>query len=331
MAFFSGLVFPGSTFPFLIMNSLVDVDPDRATDELALLTHLHPNCGFQYRGSYTYWTASSIVGKVIAPTCHSLAGWVGPARPTVNLARSQIARIRSWRPRQRPVLTPEDAQTMAERSDPLGPPAPAFPVAEYELALPDTDDTDANGLEPTVRVELLGLRPCADRAPEPGPKWFDASVQFAIDGVSWPFRLDFDVNFVSAWPCSDGPHPLFFDYVYAVAKAADLVSIKDWNGVYNSQASSPNMSPKSAAAVPAGGSPNGGGSSHRDANGNGNGSTSANGNGRSNGAEPPQEQDDEERVLVVEAFGVPDNEVLARAWCSHWGLSAIIADIRKTW
>ncbi|KJK84907.1 hypothetical protein H633G_11272 [Metarhizium anisopliae BRIP 53284] len=39
---------------------------------------------------------------------------------------------------------------------------------------------------------------------------------------------------------------------------------------------------------------------------------------------------DDEKVLVVEAYGVADNEVLARAWCSHWGLSAVVADIRKT-
>jgi hypothetical protein len=44
-----------------------------------------------------------------------------------------------------------------------------------------------------------------------------------------------------------------------------------------------------------------------------------------------EEEDDDEKVLVVEAFGVRDNEVLARAWCSHWGLSAIVADVQKTW
>ncbi|KAJ2975939.1 hypothetical protein NUW58_g8216 [Xylaria curta] len=30
------------------------------------------------------------------------------------------------------------------------------------------------------------------------------------------------------------------------------------------------------------------------------------------------------------AFGVRDNEVLARAWCAHWGLNAVVADISKT-
>ncbi|KAE9573799.1 hypothetical protein CGMCC3_g10102 [Colletotrichum fructicola] len=269
LAFFSGLVLPGPTFPFLIMNTLIDIDPDKATDSLALLTHLHPHCGFQYRNSYTYWTASSIVGKVLAPTCRSLAGWVGPARPTADLGRSQIARVRSRRPRQR--MTPEDVQSMSERSDPLGPPAEVFPVKEYKLVGPDADD-----IVDTVRIELLSFKAIPDRfqEPPPAPKVYDATIQFAVDGVSWPMRLTYDVSFISAWPCSDGPHPLFFDYVYQTVRADDIMSIKDW-------ASS-------------------------------------------------QEQIDEEQVLVVEAFGVRDNEVLARAWCSHWGLSAIVADLRKT-
>jgi len=37
-----------------------------------------------------------------------------------------------------------------------------------------------------------------------------------------------------------------------------------------------------------------------------------------------------EKVLVIEAFGITDNEVLARAWCSHWALSAVVADMEKT-
>jgi hypothetical protein len=323
MAFFTGLVLPGSTFPFLMMNSLIDVDPDPATDDLALLTHLHPFCGFQYRNSYTYWTSASIVGKVLAPTCREMAGWVGPARPTVDLGRSQIARIRSRPPRQ--ALTAEDVRSMvsraqdpppvplaghlegrnphrflltpalaqSERSDPLGPPAEVYPVKEYALVAPDTDD-----YIDTVRIELLGLRPAADRAGEPGPRWFDASIQFAIDGVSWPLRLMFDVSFICAWPCSDGPHPLFFDYTYAVVKADEVVDVRDWA--------------RPAASV----SPEG----------------SAAGGSKEKKIKAPAAKDgDEERVLVVEAFGVPDNEVLARAWCAHWGLSAVVADIGRTW
>ena len=37
-----------------------------------------------------------------------------------------------------------------------------------------------------------------------------------------------------------------------------------------------------------------------------------------------------EEVLIIEAFGVCDNEVFSRAWCSYWGLAAIVADVDKT-
>lgn len=316
MAFFSGLILPGPSYPFAIMNALIDVDPDRATDDLAMLTHLHPNCGFQYRNSYTYWTSTCIVGKVLAPTCRELGGWVGPARPCVDLGRSQIARIRSRRSRQR--LPLEDVLSMNERSDPLGPTSEVFPVADYKLV-----STDATDIIDTVRIELISLRPTmtpssetlsTPKSPPPtngtpsSPLWFDASVQFAIDGVSWPMRLNFDVSFVCAWPCSNGPHPLFFDYVFSVIKADMVVDVHDWatpggneaeNGPISSRTTSPSV--------------------HF-------------GNTRVLGPQfPPVSKDgDDDKVLVIEAFGVPDNEVLARAWCAHWGLSAIVADVNKT-
>ncbi|KAI1179662.1 hypothetical protein F4777DRAFT_586051 [Nemania sp. FL0916] len=333
MAFFSGLVLPGPTFPFLIMNSLLDIDPDKATDNLALLTHLNPNCGFQYRNSYTYWTSTSIVGKVLAPTCLEVAGWVGPARPSTDLGRSQIARIRARRPRQR--MTPEDIATMAERCDPLGPPAETYPVREYELVTPE--GSSSYDAVDTVRIEMLSLKPPPEATlppsqspPQPqqqqqqgaelGPGWFDAAIQFAIAGISWPLRLSYDVCFVQAWPCSDGPHPLFFDYVHKVVRADEVVEIKDW--VRPRSRSHPQSQPQ-----PTNGSGNGNGSgSLRDRSAL---STPIAGSG---GKHTPQEEDDDdaERVLVISAFGVKDNEVLARAWCAHWGLSAVVADIGKT-
>lgn len=259
------------------MNTLIDVDPDKATDELALLTHLYPSCGFQYRNSYTYWTATCIVGKVLAPTCKLAAGWIGPGRPTPDLARSQIARVRARRARQQ--LTLDDVTSMAERSDPLGPAADKIPVGEYKLVAADPDD-----VIDTVRIERLGFQPCPVRVEDAGPGWFDATVQFAIDGRSWPLRLAYDVSFVAAWPCKGGPHPLFFDYAYSVVRVDGIVGVHDWGGVYRPP-------PPDGA----------------------------------------ERDEDEERVLVVEAFGVRDNEVLARAWCAHWGLGAVVADVRRTW
>ncbi|KAI1460780.1 hypothetical protein F4805DRAFT_415377 [Annulohypoxylon moriforme] len=287
MAFFSGLVLPGPTFPYLIMNSLIDIDPDEATDDLALLTHLHPNCGFQYRKGYTYWASTCIIGKVLAPTCLEVAGWVGPARPTSDLNRTQIARIRTKKPRHQP-LTPEDVTSMNDRSDPLGPPSKVFPVRDYDLLTPDMDD-----IVDTIRIEQINLKTLADKA-DANPKLFDASIQFAIDGVSWPLHLTFDVSFISAWPCSDGPHPLFFDYVYSLRSVDEVVDILDWGKPVDKK--------RSTASIAVGGS------------------------------KPTQHSDDsdEERVLVIQAFGNRDNEVLARAWCSHWGLSAIVADISRT-
>ncbi|KAM3550276.1 hypothetical protein ARSEF4850_008428 [Beauveria asiatica] len=300
-AFFSGLVLPGPTFPFIIMNTLIDIDPDEATDELALLSHLHPSCGFQYRNSYTYWTTTSIVGKVLAPTCRALAGWVGPACPTADLGRSQIARIRARKPKQ--VLQREDVESMGERSDPLGPPSAVFPIDEYVLVTPEASlGAPLN----TARLELLTLRevPAPDHIKTPpGPKLFDARIQVAVDGVSWPLRLAYDVSFVNAWPCSDGPHPLFFDYIYRRIAVEDILGVKDWGGLYKK-----NSNTRSARSTPM-----------PIVHG-------ANGNVAADGI---QQQDDDE-VLVVEAFGVPDHEVLARAWCAHWGVSAMVADIGKT-
>lgn len=324
-SFFSGVILPGPTFPFLIMNTLLDLDPDNATDDLALLSHNHPHCGFQYRNSYTYWSSTCIVGKVLAPTCHSVAGWVGPARPTTDLSRSQIARIRSRRPKQR--MGPEDVESMGERSDPLGPPAEVYPVDEYQLVAPRGVDEAID----TVRIELLTLK-AADRPDDTtltvgGPRLFDATVQFAIDGVSWPLRLMYDVSFVAAWPCSDGPHPLFFDYVYTSIRVDSIVGVRDWGGLYGGP---PIHSVRSSPGPGMMRGPYRDLFSHSFGHGPSNGNGFHNGHGMYDGALDEEGDDDDEKVLVVEAFGVRDNEVLARAWCSHWGLSAVVADIRKT-
>ncbi|KAG5985280.1 hypothetical protein E4U55_007383 [Claviceps digitariae] len=308
-AFFSGLVLPGPTFPFLIMNTLIDLDPDPATDNLALLSHTFPQSGFQYRNSNTYWSAACTVGKVLAPTCRAVAGWIGPCRPTSDLGRSQIARIRTRRPKhQDRRLGPGDVESMTERSDCLGPTAQSYPVEDYTLVVPDEDSFAVD----TVRIELLGFKPVVTMAEDTyanGPRLYDATVQFAINGISWPLRLMYDVDFVMGWPCSQAPHPLFFDYIYRVVKADEVVRVRDWGGVYYKKLRSGAVS-ASARSSPA----------------------------------PPlysmgfdaeldfidDEDGDDEKVLVVEAYGVADNEVLARAWCSHWGLSAVVADIGKT-
>lgn len=206
---------------------------------------------------------------------------------------------------------------MTECSDPLGPPTEVFPVKEYELLAPDVDD-----YVDTVRIELLTLLSCVEKKADPGPKWFDAALQFAIDGASWPLRLTYDVNFISAWPCSQGPHPLFFDYTYQAVKADEIIEIRDWAGLYGQK------NPSQANGIRVVSSQD----DETDSSGSGEGSSKARVNGHAHvNGNGFNDDDDKEKVLVVEAFGVPDNEVLARAWCAHWGVSAVVADIGKTW
>ncbi|TVY25914.1 hypothetical protein LHYA1_G005244 [Lachnellula hyalina] len=294
MSYFTGMILPGGTTPWLIMNTLVDCDDDVGPNSLAALTHIHPNTGFQYKGT-TYWSSTSIVGKVLAPECQEIGGWVGPARPAPDLSRMQVARIRQRRPKQ--VLTPSDVESMMERSDPLGPPSESYPISEYQLLHPEAED-----FLNTVRIEKLALKPAPSSSDtQVKIPTYDAAVQFAIDGRSWPLRLSYDVSFISACPCSRGPHPLFFDYIYKAVKVEEILTIKHW-GEPDANASIRATS-STGAATP---------------------STSG------LGKEAQDEDNESEKVLVVEAFGVSDNEVLARAWCSHWGLSAVVADIEKT-
>lgn len=305
MSYFTGMILPGITMPWLIMNTLIDCDDDASkTNSLGALTHMFPASGFQYK-STTYWSAASIVGKVLAPTCRSIGGWVGPARPAPDLARNQIARIRQRRPKQG--LEREDVASMTERSDPLGPPAREYPLAEYQLLEPELD---GYFFVNTVRIEKLALKPVSiasapDNASKTMPLIHDAAIQFALDGESWPLRLSYDVSFVAACPCARGPHPLFFDYIFKSVKVSEILTIRDW-GSLNGGVSTSGSAPNSAVG------------------------DKDKGKG-SDGMKDSREIDNEtEKVLVIEAFGVPDNEVLARAWCSHWGLCAVVADVERT-
>lgn len=351
MSYFTGVILPGITLPYLVMNSLIDCDDDQGTSALAALTHMHPHSGFQYK-STTYWSSTCIVGKVLAPTCREICGWVGPARPAPDLARIQIARIRSRRPPRHPLphLTASDMTSMSLRSDPLGPPSSTgYPVSEYHLPIPDPTD-----IVDTIRIEKLALKPIVPLPPPPSqstsqstsqppssqqapgknaigkkPLTYDAAIQFAIWGRSWPLRLSYDTSFIAAQPCAGGPHPLFDDYVYHAVRADELLRLRGWGSntpppppvPKHSSPPSPSSSPPSLNKIPDAGSSS---SSTRIDNNN---------PAATNPEDPThtKTEDEEERVLVVESFGVPDTEVLVRAWCSHWGIAALVTDVRWTW
>lgn len=332
LSWFSAVVLPGTTMPWLLMNTLVDCDSGTG-DALRYLTHMHPAAGFQYRAN-TYWSYKSIVGKVLgaARGVKAIAGWIGPCNYSPDLKRTECAFIRQRAPPEQQ-LTIDDVSSMGSRTDPLGPRDASYPVDDYELVVPDTDDvTDA------IRVQKLEFKPAKNqpnmsRLGEGAPLTFDAAIVFAWRGQSWPMRLRFDVDLVAAYPCHQGPHGetasvqfewctmtntvmavLFYDYAYRAVKVdEDLVDIHGWRSHSPTSRSSsrpssshqplPSPSPSLSSALTA---------------------TSTSG-----------EQDLPanvalEKVLVIEALGVSDNEVFARAWCAHWGHSAVVANVKET-
>ena len=85
-----------------------------------------------------------------------------------------------------------------------------------------------------------------------------------------------------------------------------LLDLRCWNGVFV-DAKTPSESDPCCASGPAG-----------------EGGADTKGKGKGKKTRGP------ESILVVEAYGVVDNEVLARAWASHIGFSAIVANGRET-
>lgn len=205
MSWFSGIVLPGRTLPWLIMNSLIDCDRDTG-DALNNLTHMHTASGFQYRAN-TYWSAQSIVGKVLgaARGVNQIAGWVGPCIYTRDLKRTECVRIKQYETLD-PKITSQDVLGMDIRTNPLGPEETSYPVADYEVPMPDTEDvTDL------IRIERLGFsplkeQPSSTRQVAGMPLMFDAAIFFACGGESWPMKLKYDVDFINAFPCHQGPH-----------------------------------------------------------------------------------------------------------------------------
>ncbi|KAI9751933.1 MAG: hypothetical protein M1835_001145 [Candelina submexicana] len=285
MSWFTGVILPGPSMHWIIMNALISCDRNTG-DHLRHLNYKYPNSGFQYRGN-TYWSWQCILGKVLgaAKGVTQIAGWVGPCCFSSDLKRIEVVHIKQ--PSSIPRLSPKEVSTMAQRSDPLGRPDTHYPVADYELLTPDTEE-----ISDSIRVEKLRFLD-KDRKDDPEPHLYSVAVQFAVQNHSHPVRLSYDVSFIAAYPCHSGPHVLFYDFAYRAVKVDDLVDMRSW-GPHRMECSTPGKGP----------------TEHED-------------RGR-------KDSNEVEEVLVIEALGVEDNEVFARAWCSHWGVSAVTACLKKT-
>ncbi|KAI5800369.1 hypothetical protein DFH27DRAFT_482583 [Peziza echinospora] len=309
MAWFTGLILPGKSIPFILMNSLTDCDPD-TPQTFRNLSCTEPNVGFQFRG-HTYWSWECIVGKVLggAQGVNQIAGWLGPCISSPDLGRAEVARINQQKPRNVIRLTAMDVRNMQMASDPLGlANQSCYRVEDYDLIIPDsTQHTD------TIRIERLNFTPASSSSSSEVPPsttnpanltsptsaklpqtisppliTFDASITFAIRHRSWKVNLRYDTPFIAAYPCTNGPHVLFNQYYYRAVKVDSLVEIENWG---------PRIGSGGRKGIP---------------------------------SQSRRSNNDLEEVLVIEAFGVHDNEVFARAWCSFWGVSAVMGDLRNT-
>lgn len=282
-SFFSGVLLPGPSTSWLAIKCLIDCDTNDG-HKLSGLSCMHPQSGFQYRNA-TYWYWSSIVGKVLGASkgVNQDAGWIGPCLYTPDLERytPKFDRVRCVIANPDPVptrLTKRKIKNMAVRSDPLGPPDEIIPVDEFQVVSPKYHVVD------TIRIEKLACP--LERYPKDcssdEPSVFNVAIKFAIEGVTYALRLRHDTSYIKAIPC-EGPHVLFWDYVFKLIRVDGLLDQSCWGGVDATL-------PFTATAFDPTGEP-----------------------GSSN---PHVEHDvyDDEAVLVVEAFGVADNEVFARAW-----------------
>ncbi|KAF6219807.1 hypothetical protein HO133_003632 [Letharia lupina] len=285
----TGTILPGPSVCWLAMRCLIDCDATIINPPHGF-DKMESNFGFQY-GGCTYWYFQNIVGKVLGASrgVNQDHGWVGPCIPSDDLFKLQTVLIRTEDVPVKP--SKSRVQKMAARSAPLGPPAHRYPVRDYVLPLPDSTN-----IVDCVRVQKLAFNMHSLPISADDPTTYDAAIVFAIANEIVPIRLRYNVSFIYAPPCC-GQHPLFWDYAYRTTKVDELLlDLRCWNGVFV-DAKTPSENSGCASS-----------------------STSSSGADAKGKKMPAPES-----ILVVEAYGVEDNEVLARAWASHIGFSAVVA------
>ncbi|KAL8791200.1 MAG: hypothetical protein Q9213_000157 [Squamulea squamosa] len=263
LTFLSGAIVPGPTTSWMLLSCLLDCNPSHRST-LIELERLHPQSGFQYLGA-TYWYWKCIVGNVLGAMqgSSSVAGWIGPCIHTPDLARVQSIRVCQEQPAQRMKI--RDIGTIAERTDPLGSSDAPCSSSDFTLILPNFSNTVDN-----VRVEKLAIKDPTQYNSRDSDE-HQVAVQIAVDGISEPIRLRYNVSFIAAAACWAGPHLLHCKYAYKIVRVDRLVCT-GWAARVSAEAKSTEKQREITDA----------------------------------------EEDDE--VLVIEAYGVADNAVLARAW-----------------
>jgi hypothetical protein len=398
MCWFTGVILPGPTLPFVLMNSLIDCDQDTGED-LRYLTHVNPSCGFQYRAN-TYWSYKCVLGKVLGASrgVRQVSGWIGPCQFSPDLGRAQCVMLPTMAvPRSARQLTRHHVEHMDISSNPLGPDdLDDYYIRDFDVpSLPDaTHDADD-----AIRMQKIAFLP-RDEADDDGrgvglerrrkAATCEAAVVFAVVGCNVPVRLRYDVDFICAPPCDGGPHPLFRGYRTRMVRVEDgLCDMAGWNGQFardhgdneydysngrdaNERAVTLALRGSGIRRASSAGVEGGVNSAaayyegdwfdddYQDPYGYSNNSPQQqqlnHGARRRRSslrrrqqqqlalpATPYSDEDnndndedhrrhsfDEAPTLVVDASGVSDNEVFARAWCAHWGEHAVVANLKDT-
>ena len=204
MSWFTGLILPGFSMPFILMNALTDCDPDTPPSfhDLPCIT---PNVGFQYRG-HTYWSWECIVGKVLgaAKGVSQIAGWLGPCISSPDLDRAELVYINQRKPPTPCMITlsAADVRNMQVASDPLGPNSngmgKSYQTRDYDLIIPDSSiQID------TIRIERLNFNPAAPPPPDSPDSMQQSITGTMLEEVFSPLQSS-----SAAPPTSAAPAPI---------------------------------------------------------------------------------------------------------------------------
>jgi hypothetical protein len=205
-----------------------------------------------------------------------------------------------------------------------------FRIRDFDLPLPPEPDSS----EDIIRIQKLAFRETNDEKAKAhkGSRSYDAAVVFAFAETNMPIRLKYDVDFIYAASCDMGPHPLWNGYrTHTVRVEDELIHLPGWGlDSGKSPIGRRALALRETSIVRRLRQEDEYYSSDYERDWD-----DHEGYHNSPGrrlALPPATSSSEcgQETLIVEACGVSDNEVFARAWCSYWGVHAVIANSRET-
>ncbi|KAK2018744.1 hypothetical protein LZ32DRAFT_653516 [Colletotrichum eremochloae] len=219
-----GLVLPGAMFPLAVIGTLYSMSPTLSTRMPGTTVKIHRgNYGIVYPQA-SYWTARSVLGKVLAPLSQAdaetaggktkcLGGWVGPC-PSPSLPESTFGLLAQLKGRP-PSWVAED--TGADGDTPTAAASAAqsqqVNAVEWALPVPPPPSADMIALQ-TLRLTKVAVTQPADNDDDDGvrgdhaPPMYLARLDFRLARGKLMATMTLQSNsvFVAAMPCRGGPH-----------------------------------------------------------------------------------------------------------------------------